>query len=252
MKIPGRHGAPRGRWALLMAVTAVLSFAARAQEEQSTQEGRLAASVDGQCGTEQARNSARVPDSPQAQRNSKPHYSKEPIPPRRLSFGERFDIYRHSISNPDSVIGPAFGATLSQANDDPPEWGQGGAGYGRRFGSNYGRMLITRTLRFGIAAADHEDPLFHPSNETTVWRRARYATVHYFIVRTDGGTEMPALSRLGGVYGAAFASNAWYPASHATTGHALLRGTTALLAGVGWNVFREFWPDIKGTLHGHQ
>jgi hypothetical protein len=246
MKIPGRNGISIEKWMLLGAMTAALGFTARAQEEQP------ASPISSHLRTERSRESTRLPDSPEPQPNSKPKYPKEPLPQRRLSFEERFDIYLHTISSPESVFGPAFGAAVSQANDDPPEWGQGGAGYARRFGSGYGRMLITRTLRFGIAAADHEDPRFEPSNETGVWKRARYGAVHYFIVQTDGDTPIPAFSRFGSVYGAAFASNAWYPASHATTGHALVRGTTALSAGVGWNVFREFWPDIKDALHGHK
>jgi hypothetical protein len=218
-------------------LTIALSCPARAQEERPVQP-RIG---------ERA-----LPETPQPQKRSMPVRSREAIPPRRLSLQERFVIYRHTITNADSVVGPAFGALVNQANNDPPEWGQGSFGYARRFGSGYGRMLATRTLRFGIAAVDHEDPLFHASNEHGVWRRVRYATIHYFWVESDGGASMPAFSRVGSVYGAAFISNAWYPASHATTGHALLRGTTALSAGVGWNVFREFLPDIKDALHGNR
>ena len=60
---------------------------------------------------------------------------------------------------------------------------------------------------------------------------------------------MPAFSRFAGVYGAAFIANSWYPQSRANTGHALLRGSTALAAAYAWNVFREFWPDIKNAIH---
>jgi hypothetical protein len=113
-------------------------------------------------------------------------------------------------------------------------------------------MIIGRTIRFGVAALDHEDPRFEPSNETGFWPRARFATVHYFVARTDRGTRIPAFSRFAGVYGAAFISNEWYPASRANTTHALLRGTTALSAGLGWNVLKEFWPDIKNAFYRHR
>lgn len=190
------------------------------------------------------RDTQNLPEAPRAQ--------ESPIPARRLSLGDRVDLYIHSITNPDSVAGPAFGAAINQARNEPPEWGQGAEGYGVRFASSYGRMLIGRTIRFGVAAVDHEDPRFYHSDETGFWRRARFATVHYFIVRTDGGSQIPAFSRFAGVYGAAFISNEWYPASRANTSHALLRGTTALSAGLGWNVFREFWPDIKRALRKQQ
>ena len=171
---------------------------------------------------------------------------------RRLTFGERVRIYEHSITNADSVLGPAFGAGINQARNEPPEWGQGASGFGTRFASGYGRVLIGRTIRFGIATLDHEDTRFSRSNESGFWRRTRYATVRFFVPRTDAGTPIPAFSRLAGTYGAAFISNEWYPASRANTRHALLRGTTALSASLGWNVFREFWPDIKNFLRRSQ
>jgi hypothetical protein len=166
-----------------------------------------------------------------------------------MTIQERIHVYEHSITNFDSVLGPAFGAAVNQARNEPPEWGQGVSGFGDRFASGYGRMLIGRTIRFGVAAVDHEDPRFHYSNESGFWRRARYASIHYFAVRTDAGTTIPALSRFAGTYGASFIANEWYPESRANTSHALLRGTTALSSGLAWNVFRQFWPDIKNATH---
>jgi hypothetical protein len=162
-----------------------------------------------------------------------------------LALRDRFGIYTRAFVKPDSVLGPMFGAAVNQARNEPPEWGQGAQGFGVRFASGYGRMLISRTIRFGVAAADHEDPRFIPSGEMGFWRRLTSATVHVFVVPTDRGTELPAFSRLAGIYGAAFISNAWYPLSRANTSHAFARGSTALSATVGWNVLREFWPDIK-------
>jgi len=174
-----------------------------------------------------------------------PPYPQGPVSAKRLTLGDRLDLYTHSIVNPETIVGPAFGAAVNQARNEPPEWGQGADGYGVRFASGYGRVLIGRTIRFGVAAFDHEDPRFLRSNETGFWRRARFATVHYFVVPTDKGSQIPAFSRFAGAYGAAFISNAWYPESRANSYHAALRGTTALSAGFAWNMFREFWPDIK-------
>jgi len=185
-----------------------------------------------------AETESELPDAP----------STLPLQARRISMPERFQIYRRSVFNPDSLLAPAFGAAVAQANNEPPEWGQGASGYGTRLASGYGRLVINRTIRFGVAALDHEDPRFSYSNEAGFWRRFRYASIHYVVARTDGGKRIPAFSRFAGTYGAAFIANEWYPESRANTGHALMRGSTALAAGWGWNVFREFWPDIKKAL----
>ena len=61
-----------------------------------------------------------------------------------LTLGERFRIYRQAIFRPYSVVGPALGAGIGQWEDEPPEWGQGAQGYGRRIASGMGRQLDLR------------------------------------------------------------------------------------------------------------
>jgi hypothetical protein len=173
------------------------------------------------------------------------------IPAQPLTFGERLKIYGRSFIQPESVIGPALGAGIGQWRDTPPEWGQGAGAYGTRFASGFGRSVISRTIALGVSTADHEDSRFIPSSETGIWRRTRHAIVGTFVSRTPTGGSMPAFSRFAGAYSAGFIANAWEPRSQNDAGHALERGSTALLSSVGWHIFEEFWPDIRGAFHHH-
>jgi hypothetical protein len=184
----------------------------------------------------QTANSAQEPSLPNA-----PSAAATYRPTSELTFGDRFAIYRKSILRPYSLVGPAFGAGIGQWEDEPPEWGQGAKGYGRRVASGMGRQLISETIRFGFAAVDGEDPRYHRSQDTGVWKRTQHAIVETFTSETPGG-RMPAYSRFAGTYGAAFISNAWYPDSRATPGWALRRGSTALASSVGFHIFEEFLP----------
>jgi hypothetical protein len=159
-----------------------------------------------------------------------------------LTFAARSRIYAHSIFNPYTLVGPALGAGVGQAENEPPEWKQGAAGYARRFESGLGRHLIEETVRFGAAAADGENPQFKRSDEAGVWNRARHAILETFTSQTSRGSRMPAYSRFAGTYGAAFISNMWYPGPQATTGWALRRGSTALGSCLGFHLFEEFVP----------
>jgi hypothetical protein len=163
-------------------------------------------------------------------------------PVGELTLADRFAIYRQAVLRPYSLLGPAFGAGIGQWEDEPPEWGQGAKGYGRRVASGMSRQLISETIRFGVAAADGEDPRYHRSQDTGVWKRAEHAIVETFTSETADGGRMPAYSRFAGTYGAAFISNAWYPDSRATAGWALRRGSTALASSVGFHLFEEFLP----------
>jgi hypothetical protein len=173
------------------------------------------------------------------------------VSPQSLTFSDRVKIYERSFVQPEALIGPAVGAGIGQWRDTPPEWGQGAGAYGTRFASGFGRSVISRTIAFGVAAADREDSRFFPSNETGIWRRTRHAIVGTFVSRTPTGGSMPAFSRFASVYSAGFIANAWEPRSQDDAAHALERGSTALLSSMGWRIFEEFWPDIRNALHHH-
>lgn len=182
-----------------------------------------------------------LPDAPSAQRQA---YSPKPpyIPIQDLTFRDRVRIYRQTLIRPYSVVGPAFGAAIGQAKNEPPGWGQGGEGYAKRFASGMGRQFISESIRFGVAAADGEDPRYHLSGETGFWLRTKHVIAETFTSETAGGHRIPAYSRFAGTYGAAFISNTWYPDNRATAGYALRRGSTALASSLGFHMFEEFMP----------
>ena len=202
-------------------------------------------SVDSRTANDTPLNSATAPQSGETQQSLPDTPSvtqKKSSVPTRLTFADRSRIYGHALLRPYTVVGPAFGAGIGQWEDEPPEWGQGGQGYGRRLASGVGRSIISESIRFGVAAVDKEDPRYRRSNETGVWNRTRYVIVATFTSQTESGNRIPAYSRFAGVYGAAFISNAWYPESRATPGYALRRGSSALASSLGLHLFEEFVP----------
>jgi hypothetical protein len=191
---------------------------------------------------------AQNPDTQSGNNSQEPSLPNAPFPAAKykptseLTLGDRFTIYRQTVLRPYSVVGPAFGAAIGQAENEPPEWGQGAEGYGKRIASGMARQMISETIRFGFAAVDGEDPRYHRSEDTGFWPRAQHAVVETFTSETASGRRIPAFSRFAGTYGAAFIANSWYPESRATTGYALRRGSTALASSVGFHLFQEFMP----------
>jgi len=170
-------------------------------------------------------------------------------PATTLTIPERVKIHEKSFTEPESLIGPVWGAAVGQLRDTPPEWGSGPDGFGIRVASGFGRSFISRTITLGVASTDQEDSRFTPSGEAGIWRRTRHAIVGIFVSRTRSGGSMPACSRFAGAYGAGFIANYWEPPSQNSTGHALERGSSALASSVGWHIWKEFWPDIRKPLH---
>jgi hypothetical protein len=194
---------------------------------------------------------ASLPDAPSA----KPSLPDAPSPTapaeksqtidHSLTFGERARIYKRSLFNPEIILGPAFSAGINQARNQPSGFGQGAEGYGRRFGSGFGRDVIARTIGFGVAAVDGEDPRYFRSDSRSVSVRIRHAIVSNFVSPTASGGRIPAFSHFAGSYGAAFISNAWYPNNESSAVDAARRGSISLGVGMGLNILREFVPHFN-------
>ena len=175
--------------------------------------------------------------------------SKRPAP---FTIKDRMRFYGATTFSPLAVLGPIAGAAVTQwTTHNPPQWGQGFPGYGRRLLSGYSRQVISNTIGLGIALAANEDPRCRPTGERGVWKRGLYAARGAFVSHTASGSLMPAYSRIIGSYTAGFVSNAWYPAPYSNFHSALYRGSTALASDIVWQEFKEFWPDVHRKLRGH-
>lgn len=184
----------------------------------------------------------------QSSRSRPAHFAASSPYGHELTLKDRTDIYLKSFVGPEAFARPLLGAAVDQGMDTPPQWGQGARGFGRRAASGLAQGFTARTIQFGVAAADHEDTRIHPSGLHGFGPRLRFAVLHTFISRTDGGGQSFAYSRVAGIYGAAFIANAWFPPGYNDFSHGLSRGSGSLAVDVGFHVLREFAPDIKRRL----
>jgi hypothetical protein len=166
--------------------------------------------------------------------------------PARFTIEDRLRFYKQTTFSPSAFLGPVAGAAFSQwTTGNPPQWGQGFAGFGKRLLSGYSRQVIANTIALGVGFTIKEDPRRRPTGEQGVWKRGLYAARGAFVSHTASGKLIPAYSRILGDYGAGFISNAWYPRPYSNAQSALYRGTTALASDIIWQEFKEFWPDIR-------
>src|SRR5687767_1496470 len=72
--------------------------------------------------------------------------------PSEWDQGGRLRAYRVSLVGPAALVGVGITTAVDHARDDPPEWGEAGQnGLARRTASNLGRMVVTQTVRHGLA-----------------------------------------------------------------------------------------------------
>jgi len=158
----------------------------------------------------------------------------------------RWSQYRRAVITPRSVASNAAGAGIAQARDATPEWGQGMAGYAKRFGSRIAHHAVKGTIQFGVSAWRHESMRYQPSGLEGNWPRLKYSVVHTFWVpRTDGSGNTMAVGMVAGNFGGAAISRAWHPVATRTVGSAVAGGFFGIGLDTTLNIVREFWPWRK-------
>jgi hypothetical protein len=162
-----------------------------------------------------------------------------------MTSGERFRNYLRGISDLQSVIRAAASAGIAQARDTPKEWGGGGEGYGKRVGNAYAEHAIRSTLQYGISATLHEDNRYFVSGQTGFLRRTKYAIRNTLLARHDNGNQSFSFSRVSSAAGASFISREWQPRSATTAGDGAVNFGVTMSSDVGFNIFHEFWPDLR-------
>ncbi len=168
----------------------------------------------------------------------------EPEQYKPLSGGARFRHYISDTVGPYTLFREAAAAAVSQAMNSPHEWGGGMKGYAERFGSNMGALAVRNTVTFGVSAALHEDNRYFASGKSGKLRRALHATLSPFEARHDDGSVGFSYSNVTGTVAAAFVSRAWAPSSWQGGGNIAQNIAFTFAGQMGFNVFREFLPDI--------
>jgi hypothetical protein len=184
------------------------------------------------------------------------------VPP--LTVGQKFNVVARSSF--DYVQYPWYGflAGISQAENSEPGFGQGSAGYGKRFAAAFADGTIENFMVGAILPSLlHQDPRFFQSGEGSFTRRVGYAISRTFVTRTDSGNSQFNYSEIvGSALSAAISTNTYHPGSRiiATKSGPRFYGSDRTLTNTAsvWGsqlgydsitiVVKEFWPDIHRKL----
>jgi hypothetical protein len=143
---------------------------------------------------------------------------------------------------PYPITGAAMAAGISQFGNEPPEWNQGLKGYSRRFGSDFGIVVVGTTTRYALAEAFKEDTLYYRCECTGLFPRVRHALVSTLIARRgDHGHRVFSFPLLVAPYaGTTTAVYGWFPNRFGAK-DAFRMGNYNLLAYAGGNIALEFF-----------
>jgi len=162
-----------------------------------------------------------------------------------LEVKEKFVLFVDDAIDPLTFLSAAFNSGISQAEDDDPSYGQGAAGYGRRVGYN----LIDQAqadffIDFAYPTIFAEDPRYYRLGHGSTGRRLLHAVEHSVVGYRENGSMMPNCSLWFGTVSAATLSNVYHPDNRRGVAPMARRVGIAVGYGVGFDVLREFWPEV--------
>ena len=204
-----------------------------------------------------AQSPATPPDSPGTVASTPP--AQRDLTYVRPSEKTKFHNYIFDMIGPYPILGAALSAGINQADNTPPEWGQGAEAYGKRFGSNFGIAAVSTTTRYTLAELFGEDTLYYRCECKGFFPRLSHAMISTLVTRRgDDGHRVFSVPSLVAPYaGTMTAVYGWFPSRYnAKDGFRM--GNYTLLGYAGGNIAREFIYGGRHALlsrthihHGH-
>ena len=167
-----------------------------------------------------------------------------PEEPTPLTAGRRWHDYWIATIVPGTILNEGVAAGFGQWENSPPEWGQGGRGYGKRFANDMAYNAVRNTLTYGTSVLFHEDNRYFASGKRTVAGRIAHALASPVTARRTGGQRSISISGVTGIVGVSLISRAWSPASWQGAGNVAISAGLTFAGTAGFNLVREFVPDI--------
>jgi hypothetical protein len=169
-----------------------------------------------------------------------------PLTPRqkfKLAFDDSFD--------PSAFLVAGFFAGWSMAQNQYRSFGQGAQGFSKYYGGAFADQAIGNMMTEALLPiALHADPRYFIRGKGGFMKRTGYAVSREFITRNDNGRNRFNTSELLGNAIAAGISNAYYPEADRTFGKTFDKWGQQIGVDTGFNIMKEFWPDIRHKLFG--
>jgi hypothetical protein len=166
-----------------------------------------------------------------------------------LSWRQKFAITSKGVLDPYEFTVVGILAGIRQAENAYPAFGQGVAGYGKRYGTALadqidGNMMVGAVLPSVLRT----DPRYFQLGHGGFFHRCEYAVSRIFVTRKDSGGHTFNFAESVGNGAAIAISNLYYPAADRGVSSSLNDWGVQMGIDALGNELKEFWPDIHRRL----
>lgn len=166
-----------------------------------------------------------------------------------LEVKYKFSLFVQDTFDPVSFLSAGLDASLDQAVNRDPTFGQGAQGYGKRFGADFAGQTTWRFFKdFAYPTAFSEDPRYYRLGHGSGWERLFHAAAHTFVAYRDNGKYMFNFSEWVGTVSAVACNSAYHPGDELGFSPVMRQVSYSVIQDMGFDVLREFWPEIARKL----
>jgi hypothetical protein len=171
--------------------------------------------------------------------------------PSPLTARGKWRLFVKDETDPFTFGWVAFEAGIAQANNDLPGYGQGAAGYGKRFGAGladeaaggfFGTFLFPCVL--------HQDPRYYRLGGGPFKKRLGHALIRPVLTHKDSGGRAFNWSGILGSIATSSLSNVYYPEGNRGVGATFSRVAMSLPLSMIDQLINEFGPDLQKKIFG--
>lgn len=178
-----------------------------------------------------------------------PHY-KPGVMLCTLRVKDKFILFVQDTIDPVTFLSAGYNAGISQAENNDHSYGQGAAGYGKRFGANLAGQATSGFFKdFAYPTIFSEDPRYYQMAHGSAGKRLFHALEHSVVAYNVDGKQMFNVSEWLGTSSAIVLSNTYHPDNRRGVAPAAERVGYSVLSDMGFDVLREFWPEIARKFH---
>lgn len=170
-----------------------------------------------------------------------------------LTPGEKFHLFAKGAFDPVELSSVSMQSAIGQADDEFPEYGQGVAGYGKRYGVTLADEVSSGFFsNFFYPVLLKEDPRYFRLGENSVRHRVGYALTQQVVCRRDRGGRGFCWENILGALTTGGLSNAYYLPADRGLGLTMSRSAISIGYGSLGGLVNEFYPDFTRWLfHRH-
>jgi hypothetical protein len=178
----------------------------------------------------------------------------QPVTYEPMSVKEKYVLAWHQSVDISAHFGNLFQATIQQASNGQPHYGQGWGPFAQRFGAEEADQVTSSFFIFGfLPHVLHDDPRYFRQGKGSIWYRIHYAATRTVITRRDSGDPTFNTPQVLGQLFQQAISTSYYPTQDRSASAVFQNWGTNLAYNGAYNVLKEFYPDfLRIVFHRHK